>query len=161
VGVRIFSRGTQKDFSRGVKSGKFHFTHSKLRKRPFLLKISCENVLFQNPRFQETTAPPSNARVPYQYLDKIVKVSQCLSSHLIFKKPCPNCLNRGGQSTACWTFLWPSYTQCTLLAFFVLIECHRLFYSKNVEYDSRVHSDFSKQINSCRSNNSKLLNLNH
>jgi len=44
---RIFSRGgtlifpgeAKYNFPGGAKSAKFHFTHSKLRKRPFLLKI--------------------------------------------------------------------------------------------------------------------------
>jgi len=35
-----FSKGSQKDFPGGAKVVKFHFTHSKLRKQPFLLKFN-------------------------------------------------------------------------------------------------------------------------
>jgi len=48
---RFFSGGGQKEFSgAGEEVVKFRFSLSKLRKQPFLLKISQEDVKFQNPR---------------------------------------------------------------------------------------------------------------
>jgi len=54
-----FSRSTQNYFSRGVEVVKFHFFFSKIRKEPFLLNISQENIIFQNPG--EAKAPLSDA----------------------------------------------------------------------------------------------------
>ena len=44
--------------------------------------------------------------------------------------------------------LGPLYTQCTLLVFFFVLTDYLVtshFYSKNMQYDSRVHSDLSTQ----------------
>ena len=54
-----FSRSSQNYFSRGVEVVKFHFFLSKRRKEPFLVKISQENIIFQNPG--EAKVPLSDA----------------------------------------------------------------------------------------------------
>jgi len=57
VFLRIGSHGRRKFFSRGAKMVKLRFTHSKLKKRPFLLKVEWENFKIQD----ALTLPPSDA----------------------------------------------------------------------------------------------------
>jgi len=54
-----FSRGSQKYFWEGEpKMLIFHFSFSKVRKQPFLLKMQWENVKFQNLRWAKTPLTP-------------------------------------------------------------------------------------------------------